>query len=285
MGSHRNGTRLLHVLTVASLLLGTFPTFSRATESQESLGASVPASSGPLPAWFEPSQAAEAAATPPPPPLPDEALATIQQIEAGDVVPAGRSEREIRIERQVTPWLALPGDIVTVTLVISSGAAALANAELIEALPEPLEWLPAEDGDPEANSPAEGVGAERVEGDDAELDGPVYDAEARTLRWRGATLEAGRRVTVTYRARIDAQAESVALAPDSRANAEVVDAAATGAARAVSTTLDAPRDGQGLLLIGERELEVLGPEGGVLSTPDGRVRMHVPAGAVLSRRG
>ncbi len=217
--------RWLNVLVVASLLLGMLPF--------EALAAVAPATGTP------PESAPQAASTPQA--RQAEVLLYLPLVLRGYAAGA----LPVTLNQYAAPWLLLPGDVTTYTLVVQNpGTYPVQSGELTAEAPE-------------AVSPVAGS---------ISADG-VYDAQARQVRWNLPELAGGAALTVTFRAQALSHA-AVTLTTMARLTA-------TLSLGHVFTDSDPT-----YLSVGEAQTLTLTAAGGVLTTPDGNVRLMAPAGAV-----
>jgi RHS repeat-associated protein len=150
------------------------------------------------------------------------------------------------VDVRVEPWMALPGDWVTGTLVVSStGELPMRDGVLIARLPVVL------------GSPS--------------VPGATYAALENELRWDVGALAPGQSATVTFGAR-------VAAGP----KVQVAEVEATFVAQAVAEQARPPvtADMTTTILIGESVTATIDPEGGSATTPDENVHFVAPPGAV-----
>ncbi len=161
-----------------------------------------------------------------------------------DHVPA---QAKADLEAYVTPMLAFPGDIVTHTLTVhSAGGVPLAEGDLYGSVPVSLTVL------------------------ENTLNGGVYDAQNRTIRWASPQLAPDATLTVTFQTKIEAPAMTALQSRADYASSSFGFPDAPAVAEVYTATL----------LVGESMTATLSATGGELNTPNGQVRLVAPAGAV-----
>jgi len=265
---HEISVKLLHVLIIASLLLNLTPAMGRAAPPVDQ-PAAPPATTQAGAAerdslrWTDPDWPPFAR---PPQPQPDETPPEPMSIEPPEledphftvylpfVARNAKPTAEVTLEKQVEPWLALPGDVVTYTLLgESTGQLPAEDGVLVDRVPEQLEMLGAE--------------------------GAQYDAGTRELRWELGQLEPGQSVALTFRARVSDGSEMSVIENGATLTAEprtIFWSESVGAVTEPGITEAATAT----LLVGEAVTGTLTPAGGELTSLDGRVRILAPAVAV-----
>jgi hypothetical protein len=222
-------------VVVVALVVGRVPVAGGAALAPVDSG---PAVSAVLPAWWEVEGAA-----------PAEAEAALMAggtytahlpLVTRAYAPAGA----LMVTGWVEPWLALPGDVVTTTWVVSStGALAMDQVALTVEVPAGLAMVEAGGGT------ADGTGALRWEV------GELAPGAGATARWVGR---------VTAREMTVLSAEAQAWGRDVARHRVVTDTATT------------------TVLVGRATTGTLTAAGGALRTPDGRTRLEAPPGAVAA---
>ena len=156
--------------------------------------------------------------------------------------PEPEPEPEVGLSKRVAPRLVGPGAVVTYTLVMTS-------SERVQ----------------------DGVLTDRLTGglELVQADGATYDASARELRWEGLGLAAGAVLTRSLRARLAASI----LRTSTRTEIE-------NSASFTSESLGQTAVATATLFVGTGTTGVLTPQGGELTSADGRVRVVAPPGAV-----
>ena len=281
----RSLVKPLHVLIILSLLLNSSASIVRAAPAADGLAAArphrapvagdagaglprehrvslqpqvwqtEPASADPadLPAWWQVPDARPA--------LSASSLMThtlFLPLVARDYV-APPPTAEVEMSKAVSPWLALPGDEATYTLVVTStGGVGVQGGTLVDTLPAGLELLD------------EGSGR--------------YDPQTGELSWSVGALAPGEQAAVSFRVRVtDGAAMSVVEnaarfeGSEAGAGARLGDA---GLRLAAPSGLPVTATATTALLVGEAVTGTLTPAGGPLASPQGRVQIQAPAGAV-----
>jgi RHS repeat-associated protein len=253
---HRKTTvKLLHILVVASLLLNTAPAVARAAPPHADPAEKVPAAAqdfeairatgySPEPIAWQRFREPEMAESPTLQASDPYSYTVFLPFVAVDF-DAG-PQAEVALENRFEPWLALPGEVVTYTLAVrSTGQLAMRNGALVSRVPEQVEVL--------------------------EVRGASYNAKSGELRRALGRLEPSQALTVTLWARVnDGSAMTVGV---------------SGATFAAESVSEVPKPGvtavaTATLLVGEAVTGTLTPAGGELTSPDGRVHLVAPAGAV-----
>ncbi len=216
--------RWLNVLVVASLLLGMLPF--------EALAVVAPVTGTPpesAPAAYSP-QARRA-----------EVLLYLPLVLRGYAAGA----LPVTLNQYAAPWLLLPGDVTTYTLVVQNpGTYPVQSGELTAEAPE-------------AVSPV--VGSISADG--------VYEAQSRQVRWNLPELAGGAAQTVTFRAQVTANAVMTATS--------MAFLTATLSAGQMFTDSDPAH-----VSVGEAVTQTLTAAGGTLTAPDHKATLVAPAGAV-----
>ncbi len=151
----------------------------------------------------------------------------------------------VTLSQSAEPWLLLPGDVTTYTLVVQNpGSYPLESGELIAEAPEATQLV---------------TGSISNDG--------IYDAAARQVRWDLPEMAGGESLTVTFRAQVTAN-EALSLTT-------MAFLTATLNLGHVFTDSDSV-----YLSVGEAETQTLTAAGGVLTVPGGHVSLIASAGAV-----
>jgi hypothetical protein len=176
--------------------------------------------------------------------LPVEATTVYLPLVMHNHVPGPQATASVGL--RVEPWMALPGDWVTVTVVVSStGELPMRDGVLTVDLPTELE------------SPS--------------APGAPHEAISNELRWDLGALAPGRSTTATLAARVAAGAEMRVVEIESTYVAQAVVAPPRPAVTAATAAT---------LLVGESTTATITPEGGSAASADESVHLVAPPGAV-----
>jgi uncharacterized repeat protein (TIGR01451 family) len=252
--SRRIIVKLLHVVTTVSLLFGLSPAAGRAAAAPTARSDGQPSPSKLIPEYKDLPDAVGQIASDrygrsPLSYTSSEWIATAEPLSLQAGLPYSHTlffplvmqtrdagpKAEITLHKWAEPWLALPGDVVTYTLVVSNtGELAVPGGVLVDHVPEQLTVLVAQ-------------GAAQATG---------QGAESGELRWSVAPLDPGQAVTVTFQAWVADDVEMAVVQNSATFTADPDSTAGVPRVTAVATAT---------LLVGEATVATLTPAGGQFS--------------------